>query len=181
MSIKKRDLLDFLDAVERKAIRSVRDKHEVTIKEIKEEKLMPYMAHIESYQRHINHLINNINDIIGEMSIDLEVAYPTGTYGSVERELLQFKGQRLKNRIVDSCNFKGEVMNAKNNRDKEIEEVMANYGKVRQVCISLPSGNKVAAYLKGLGFDISNLEKEEELSLVADIDKSKLFVCGDNK
>ena len=45
----------------------------------------------------------------------------------------------------------------------------------------MSSAKKIAEYLKGLGFDLSNLEEDEMKSLVANIDKSKLFVCGERK
>ena len=39
----------------------------------------------------------------------------------------------------------------------------------------------IASYLEETGFDISSLKESKNTQLVAKVDKSKLFVCGDNK
>ncbi|CAI3202323.1 hypothetical protein CNEO2_2920001 [Clostridium neonatale] len=44
----------------------------------------------------------------------------------------------------------------------------------------MSSAKKIAEYLEGLGFDISTLKEDEMKYLSTDIDKSKLFVCGEN-
>lgn len=53
--------------------------------------------------------------------------------------------------------------------------------KVYIVSKSMSSAKKIAEYLEGLGFDLSSLKEDEMQALVADIDKSKLFVCGERK
>ena len=43
-------------------------------------------------------------------------------------------------------------------------------------------GKDVAEYLEAIGFDISSVRKGDDcVALSVDIDKTKLFVCGDNK
>lgn len=111
------------------------------------------------------------------MREDTEVLYN----GSYDIDYGKRYLSNLKSSIVNNCSFQGEVQKLKDAKNKEIKEVKANYHKVRVVSKSMSSAKKIAEYLKGLGFDLSSLEEDEMKSLVADIDKSKLFVCGERK
>ena len=87
---------------------------------------------------------------------------------------------RIEEIVRENSSFNGQVMKLKQARNKEIEEVRFNYKKVYMVSKDMSSAKKIAEYLEGLGFDISTLKEDEMKYLSTDIDKSKLFVCGEN-
>lgn len=178
--MKKRDLLDFIDKVEIKAIRSVEKRWDKVIKEKKDQLLSKYKDSIQMYQNTFSNLSANIRNILCDMKDDNEVGYVGGYYG-IESTLSNLEGNKLFLRIAEKCTFIGEVQKLYDLRNKEIEEVKANYLKVKAVSQNMRETKKIAEYLKELGFDISSVEDEQVTALVADIDKSKLFVCGENK
>jgi len=111
------------------------------------------------------------------MKEDLETAY-SGNYRI--NDGLKYLSN-IKTKISSDCNFQGEVMKLEQARDKEIEEVEFNYKKVYIVSKGMSSTKKIVEYLESLGFDLSTLKEDEMKYLSTDIDKSKLFVCGENK
>lgn len=173
----KKDLLEFIERVERKAIRSVEDRFNKEIEDKKNEVLAKYEEKISMYQDTFNRFSTNLTNLLTDMNEDLEVAYSGNYY---IKDGLQYLSN-IKNRISSSCNFQGEVQKLKDKKKKEVEEVQANYKKVYIVAKSMSSSKKIAEYLEGLGFDLSSLKEDEMKALVADIDKSKLFVCGERK
>lgn len=173
----KKDLLMFIERVERKAISSVEARFNKEIEEKKKEVLSKYEEKINMYQNSLNRVVTNITNLLTDMKEDVEVAYEGNYY--LDQSFKRIN--RLKINIVDSCMFKGEIQKIKDRRSREIEEVKANYHKVYVVSKSMSSAKKIAEYLEGLGFDLSTLKEDEITALVADIDKDKLFVCGDRK
>ncbi|GAA0827273.1 hypothetical protein [Clostridium tertium] len=173
----KKDLLEFIDRVERKAISSVEDRFNKAIEVKKNEVLAKYEDSIDLLQDTFNRFSVNLTNLLTDMSEDLEVAYSGNYYIKDGLKYLS----NIKNRISSSCDFKGEVQKLEDQKKKEIEEVRANYKKVYVVSKSMSSAKKIAEYLEGLGFDLSSLKEDEINALVADIDKSKLFVCGERK
>ncbi|MGG7215396.1 hypothetical protein ACQPUY_17630 [Clostridium nigeriense] len=173
----KKDLLEFIERVERKAISSVEARFNKEIEEKKSEILSKYEEKINMYQDSLNRVVTNITNLLTDMKEDVEVAYEGNYY--LDQSFKRIS--RLKISIVDSCMFKGEIQKIKDRRNKEIEEVKANYHKVYVVSKNMSSAKKIAEYLEGLGFDLSSLKEDEMKALVADIDKSKLFVCGERK
>jgi vacuolar-type H+-ATPase subunit I/STV1 len=179
--IKKKDLLMFLGLVENKAIGSVTLKYKPLIDAAEKKALEPYQSKIDSIQKRINSIFTDVQNLVIPMKEDKNTGYSVGYNNSVEGMLRKLEGVKAVELILSNCDFENSTSLIYAERDKEIKEVKDNYKKVRVVCEGLENGKKVAEYLKGLGFDLSNLEKEEQTALVADIDKSKLFVCGDNK
>lgn len=173
----KKDLLEFIDRVERKAISSVEARFNKEIEEKKSEILSKYEEKINMYQDSLNRVVTNITNLLADMKEDIEVAYEGNYY--LDQSFKRIS--RLKINIVDSCTFKGEIQKIIDRRNKEVEEVKANYHKVYVVSKNMSSAKKIAEYLEGLGFDLSSLKEDEMKALVADIDKSKLFVCGERK
>lgn len=173
----KKDLLEFIERVERKAIRSVEDRFNKEIEDKKNEVLAKYEEKISMYQDTFNRFSTNLTNLLTDMNEDLEVAYSSNYYIKDGLKYLS----NIKNIISSSCNFQGEVQKLKDKKKKEVEEVQANYKKVYIVAKSMSSSKKIAEYLEGLGFDLSSLKEDEMKALVADIDKSKLFVCGERK
>ena len=173
----KKDLLEFIERVEKKAVGSVETKFNKEIEAKKNEVLSKYEEKINMYQDSLNRVVTNITNLLTDMKEDIEVAYEGNYY--LDQSFKRIN--KLKSNIVDSCMFKGEIQKIKDRRKKEIEEVQANYKKVYIVSKSMSSAKKIAEYLEGLGFDLSSLKEDEMQALVADIDKSKLFVCGERK
>ena len=172
----KRDLLDFIERVQHKAVRSVEDRFEKEIEKKKSEVLSKYEDNINLLQNTFNRFSTNLTNLLTDMKEDKEVAY-SGNW-SISNSLENLNN--MKTRISSSCYFEGQVQKLKDQRDKEIEAVKANYHKVYVGSKSMSSAKKIAEYLEGLGFDLSSLKEDEMKALVADIDKSKLFVCGEN-
>lgn len=180
--MRKHELLDFIDKVERKAVNSVEDRYKQVINDEKLRVLESkgYMERINKIQHDLNLLFDKAQSLVLDMTENVEVKYKD--YCNLASEISTFTGEGLLNRVLQKSSFEGgSVQKIINKKYKEIQEVKDNYAKVRAVCQRLENGKKVAEYLKGLGFDLSSLEAKENKALVADIDKSKLFVCGDNK
>lgn len=173
----KKDLLEFIERVEAKAVKSVKEKFNKKISEKEVEVLSKYEDSINLLQDTFNRFSANLSNVMADMKEDKEVAFH-GNYRI--NDGINYLSN-IKERIIKDCDFEGKVQKIRNARDKEIAEVKANYHKVYTVAKSMSSAKKIADYLKELGFDISSIEDDAVTSLVADIDKSKLFVCGENK
>ncbi|WP_195264520.1 hypothetical protein [Clostridium sp. 1001275B_160808_H3] len=173
----KKDLLEFIERVERKAISSVEARFDKEIEVKKQEVLSKYEDSINMLQDTFNRFSTNLTNLLTDMKEDMQVAYVSNW--DINTSLNRLSD--IKRNIVYSCDFQGKVQKLKDKREKEIEEVKANYHKVYVVSKSMSSSKKIAEYLEGLGFDLSSLKEDEMNALVADIDKSKLFVCGERK
>ncbi|AAK79163.1 hypothetical protein BJV85_002807 [Clostridium acetobutylicum] len=182
--IKKRECLEFIDKVEKKAINSVEERY---LKKIKNEKIKilketGYMKRLKKIQKNFNLIFDEFNNLALEMNENKAVDYGTGRYYNFEYEGSHFTSEGIVRRTIENCSFHGgSVELIENEEKKEIEAVKDNYDKVRIVVKRNPNGVKAAEYLKGLGFDITSLEKDESRALTIKIDKTKLFVCGENK
>lgn len=174
----KRDLLEFINRVETKAINSVCDKYNKLIEIKKVEVLSKYKDRINMYQDSFNRLSTNIRLLLTDLKEDGEVAY--SSHGTIENRLKSLEGNRIEELIFHNSSYRGEVEKIKNERDKEIKAVKDNYYKVYIVSKNMSSAKKIAEYLEGIGFDISTLKEDEIQALTAELDISKLFVCGDN-
>lgn len=172
----KKDLLEFIERVEQKAINSVEKRFRVEIELKKKEVLNKYENKIDFLQDTFNRFSTNLTNLLSDMKEDTQVSYD-GDWKI--RDGLRYL-ECIKNRIVEGCSFQGEVQKLRNQCDKEVQEVKANYHKVYIVSKNMSNAKKIAEYLEGLGFDLSSLKEDEMKALVADIDKSKLFVCGEN-
>ena len=181
--MKKKDLMSFIDHVERKAVSSVKEKFYKLI-EIEKKTIMEstgYAARIAKVQKKINDLHTEATALTIDMNEDKTVNYQESY--SLAYRLNEFSGKnRFYDRVCLNAGYDGgSVELIKNEREKEILAVRENYNKVRVVSDSYTSANKIAEYLKALGFDLSTIENKESAALTVKIDKSKLFVCGENK
>lgn len=182
--IKKRVCMEFIDKVEAKAIKSVKENYSKKIDEEKGKLLNEtgYLKRLKKLQKEFNSIFDEFNNLALEMNENKAIHYGTGYYSSFENGTKCFTSKGLIDSTLTKCMFDGgSVTLIENERDKEIEEVKDNYYKVKIVCERKANGAQAAEYLKGLGFDISSLEKDESKALTVKIDKSKLFVCGENK
>lgn len=171
----KKDLLDFIERVEYKAVASVENRWNKEIQAKKNEVVEPYKEQIQAYQNIFNRFSTNLTALLTNMKEDIEVGY-RGNYVIQEglKDLCNIEA-----RIKESCSFDGTVEKLYQAKRKEVEEVETNYKKVYMVSKTM-TAKKIAEYLEGLGFDLSSLKEDEMKYLSTDIDKSKLFVCGDN-
>ncbi len=172
----KKDLLSFIERVEKKALISVRRKWNEEIKNKENEVMGKYKEKISMYQGAFNRFSSNLTELLTDMREDIEIGYTGSTYVSNGLNYLTTLNSSIKN----CCQFNGEVAKLRDLRNKEIEEVELNYKKVWAVSKTM-TPKKIEEYLTGLGFDLSSLQEDEMKYLSTDIDKSKLFVCGENK
>lgn len=173
----KNDLVGFVIKVKSKAMNSVQNRHDKLIQIKKDELLLPYAERIEQLQHSFNMFSTKTTTLLTEIKEDVEIGY-NGSY-DISHGLNYLS--KLKEKILYNSDFKGEVRKMYSLKDKEVEEVRENYNKVLDTCKSMNSAKRIAEYLEELGFDISTLKEDTNKSLVADIDRSKLFVCGENK
>ena len=173
----KKDLLEFISRVETKAVNSVRDRYTKLIADKEKEVTEQYNDRIGILQSSFNHFSSNLVKLLADMREDGEVAY----YGSRSIDNSLENLSDLHERIVSRCDFNGQVQKIVDSMSKEINAVKVNYNKVYVVAKNMGSAKEIAKYLKELGFDISSLENDNITALVADIDRTKLFVCGENK
>lgn len=173
----KKDLLEFIERVEEKALDSVKKRWKENIIKKENEVMSKYDKKIAMYQSSFNNFSTNLTNILTDMKEDLEISYQHSY--NIQNGLINLKN--IRNSIVSNSSFQGEVQKLKDLRDKELKEVEFNYKKVYIVSKGMSSSKKIAEYLEGLGFDISNLKEDEMKYLSTDIDKTKLFVCGENK
>lgn len=175
--MRKPDLLEFIERVKHKAVKSVEEKYDTEIKAAKDKAISKYTEKIAIYQDSFNRFSTNLTNLLTDMKEDVEVAYNNSYDLTTGLNYLE----NIKESIASSCSFKGKVQKIKDAKTKEIEEVKKNYDTVYAVCKSMGSANRIAEYLEELGFDISSVKDKNMTALVAQVDKSKLFVCGDNK
>lgn len=175
--MRKADLLDFIERVKHKAIKSVEAKWNEEIQKKKSEIIAKYDEKINMYQSSFNNFSSNITNLLTDMKEDLEVGYS----GSSDIKNGLYYLANIREQIVSNCSFKGEVQKLKDLKAKEVKEVEDNYQTVYTVCNGMNSANRIAEYLEELGFDISSIKDKNMTALVAQVDKSKLFVCGDNQ
>lgn len=177
MKMYKRDLVNFIEKVEQKAVASVQKRYDAVIQEKKDEVFSKYKTDIARIQKKINAATTELIGLQTEMTEDVEVAYSSNWH--IRYGINYLTG--IEEEIYKTCSFNGEVQKIVAENQKEIQAVKDNYFKVRMTVNKMSSAKKIAEYLTDLGFDLSSLEEVEETSLVAEIDKSKLFVCGENK
>lgn len=185
MRMKKKDVMEFLDKVENKAVFAVKEKYYELIQnektQIAEESGL--LAHISKLQKKINEIHRMQCDFMTKISEENEsISYIVGNWNSLESHIDKWCGkEEVKRRILGNCPIQNnEIVRLKNVRDKEIEEVRKNYQIVKAVCKEKRNGVLAGEYLTSLGFDLSSLEKIKN-EVIEKVDTSKLFVCGENK
>lgn len=175
--MRKEDLLGFIVRVERKAVKSVEEKFNAEIQTAKDKAMSKYDEKIAMYQDTFNRFSTNLTNLLTDLKENTEVGYE-GSY-RINDGLSYLKN--IREGIDRGCSFKGQVQKIRDAKTKEVEEVKKNYDTVYKVCKSMSSANRIAEYLEELGFDISSVKDKNITALVAQVDRTKLFVCGDNK
>lgn len=184
--MKKRDLMNFIDIVEAKAVRSVTERHDKIINNAKEELFAKggYNERINKIQKQVNSLQIETQNLVLDLCENKEINYPKyGNYDLLSELNNHIGKSTTKAKMMSKSKFDGGniplLIKAKS---LEIEGVKENYAKVRYVSQEKTSAKDIAEYLEAIGFDISSVRKGDDcVALSVEIDKSKLFVCGDNK
>ena len=184
--MKKKELMRFIDLVEAKAVKSVTERHNKIINDTKEELFAEggYSERINKIQKQVNSLQMETQNLILELIENEKINYPKyGNYDLLQR-LNEHTGKTtIKTTTISNSKFSGGniplLIKAK---EIEVKEVRENYAKVRYVAQEKTSAKDIAEYLEAIGFDVSSVRKGDDcVALSVEIDKSKLFVCGDNK
>ena len=184
--MRKRDLMDFIEVVENKALRSVRERHDKIIiaEKIKIMGEGGYTDRIKKIQKEVNSLYAIANKLSNDMQNDIKVKYPVYSYSDLACKLRDFTTKNcIQNEMTRQSKFEGsKIPLLLKEKETELRGVEENYNKVKMVSRTKRYGKDVAEYLEGLGFDISSVRKGDDcVALSVDIDKKLLFVCGDNK
>lgn len=184
--MKKKDLMNFIDLVEKKAVKSVTERHDKIINDEKERLFAEsgYNGSIGKIQKQVNSLQAEVQNLVLKMSGNIEVGYPKYLSWDLLHRLNNFTGKnQVQTQMISESDFKGgKIPLLIKAKETEIKEVRDNYSKVRYVSQSKINTKDIAEYLEGIGFDISSVRKGDDcVALSVEIDKSKLFVCGDNK
>jgi len=181
--LRKKELLEFLDTVEQKASKSVTERYNTLIAKAKEDVFQDYdvTPRISIIQKKINELQDLLVGLATDLKENTSIKY-NSHYDLVSGLSDRTGTDSLHKRIIEHCSFNcHEVQDLKKEKETELAAVTANYHKVRVVCQSMRSADKITEYLEGLGFDLSFIKKKADMALTAPIDTTKLFVCGDTK
>lgn len=183
--MKKRDLMNFIDAVEHKAIKSVTERHDKIINDAKEELFEKngFNERIKKVQNKVNSLQIEAQNLVLDLNENIEINYPKGRYDLCHRLNEHTGKSTLKENILYASTYKGgQIPLLIKAKEKELQGVQENYAKVRYVSHSKTCAKDVGIYLEAVGFDISSVRAGDDcMALSVELDKSKLFVCGENK
>jgi len=184
--MKKKELMDFINLVEHKAVRSVTERHDKIINKAKEELFVKggYNERIARIQKQVNSLHTELQELVLNLNDNIEINYKKYNNYDLLHGINDHIGKlTIKVYTVSHSNFDGgQIPLLVKAKDLEIEGVKENYQKVRWVSNSKTSAKEIAEYLEVVGFDISSVKKGDDcVALSVELDKSKLFVCGDNK
>lgn len=173
---------NWIEAVECKAVKSLKDKFELKKSELEE------AVRAEIGLRSLIDEIKMLNDkilileeeIFATYASDGRINYDRKYYGSFFKGCVSSK--EIESRLGVSCRIESQqLLTLEKKYDEEVRLVKENYATVRAKAWSL-SPKKAIEYLKELGFDTSSLDTESKQELaVVNVDKRYLFVCGDNK
>lgn len=173
MKVLKKDLREFVDSVERKAINSVKAKYNKTIEQSK-----LYRTE-EQFEK-----INKIKDIMIKAQSEMQELLDSGLFNAWGK--LYYANKDCRDSIgclkrIDYLDITDNELeeNLIEEKKKKVQEVENEYAKVKGF-IGANTPIKGYNYLKELGFDVSSIPVYENgqisTALVTQIDTSKLFV-----
>lgn len=198
----KTQCINFIEAVKRKALRSVEERYaerkEVIQQEIIERNdILGKTKHMQNLIKEIieiNESLKFINDPAVEnkqpkyyykdsISRNIESDYKYSVNTVVDHsvsDLTQFEKNYISKIFEDRYEIKDpRYLEILEEEKQELTAVKENYNKVLTEASTLHNGKRVVKFLQDLGFDVSSLIYEEDSSNT--IDTSKLFVCGEKK
>lgn len=184
--MKKRDLMEFINLVEAKALKSVSKRHNKIIEDAKEKLFEDngFNRRISAIQKQLNSMREEVGNLFLDMYENKEINHPRNHYDGLLSRLNEYSGgTSLKEKILKDSSFSGgQIPLLIKAKEQEMSDVSTQYGKVRYVSNSKTSAKDIAQYLEEVGFDISSVRKGDDcVALSVELDKSKLFVCGENK
>jgi hypothetical protein len=185
--IPKRVVLSFIDKVQEKAMKAIADKYEPLIQAEREKAISdnPVLKDAAEVGQDCIDTLFEISQRLEKLNIN----FVTKHYGSIFSVATRFnKGNELvpvnfKGILAAECDL--EILNsrigklsaeyyAKQNETREEYSKLYNY-------VRTMDGVKGTKYLESIGFDVSWIKENASKPTEDKIDKSKIFVCGDNK
>lgn len=176
MKVYKKDIYDFLQKVEAKAVKSVEKKYNDMILESKKERTSNYIKQMQEFSNKVAKLYEESQTLV-EYYGDL---YPNKwsslhyLESSLENALRHCNG--IEAREVKSNGYEKQLLL---NKREELNAVQKEYAKLMHYAKN-NSAKESYNLLQELGFDVSSLAQTEQ-AIIEKADKSKLFVCGENK
>lgn len=176
--IKKKQITEFIDKVENKAIKFLEEAKEKEINEIKNEEYSKYSNEIENLQFKLSNLISDTQALRNKMVYNESIRDYNYDYDKMCISNLNSAFNNLKKYTkLHYKKSKTETIETKWN--KKIRATRREYDTLR-TNMKNKSAKKCKEELAALGFDVSSIRDEDaETSLVQTIDTSKLFVCGE--
>lgn len=177
MKVYKKDVNNFLLKVEEKAIKSVQKKYDDMILQSKTERVDDYLKEMREFGRKLEALVTEAQELYGKhQHLYDKPAWSNLCY------VVSYLQNALSN--CNGINASSVMANAHEQqlfieKKEQLNEVQKEYAKLKHYAKN-NSAKESYNLLKEIGFNVSSLEQKEE-SLITMADKSKLFVCGENK
>ena len=173
MKLLKRDIKIFIEKVENKAVKSIRKKFDLIVFEYLEANYGEIVGDIKFYAPQLENIINSLAPLIEKAD----------GYSPSTKVIHYLNNTLYQLNSVSVSDFKNEDDNIKKLRvmmGEEVEQVKQEYEKIYHY-LKVNSAKETYNYLIQLGFDVSSIPTGNNVPTITNIDKSKLFVCGDNK
>lgn len=178
----KKEVINWIERVEQKALSSVRKKYNdaVVAEENRILKESGAQDILDSCARIISQAVaenERLNTLVAESK---NIRYEKNAYFGLSRQLAD--AQEVKSAFTRYANFESkELTRLKKSHEETERNVRANYAAVREAIKNKSNARRCLEYLKEVGFDVSDLEKLECTEIAVAVDKRYLFVCGENK
>lgn len=171
----KADIRHFIEAVRVKAIHSVSKQYDDKINALKEERSRSFMVIRDHAVKILGDMINGLDQASQDSGLEW------GAHGAYKSAInyMEHAMRNLNSISMLSLNNDETEQALRSECEQRIEEVRAEYNKLSAFC-DVHTAKETYNMLKDLGFDVSSLERTKNMPTVQ-ADKSKLFVCGDNK
>lgn|GEM_PF-3599406 len=174
--LKKTDVYEFIKKVERKAINSVKEKHEILI----DQAIESYLNKPEN--KDFKTAIKETDEYSLKSSKAQSVIHKhTGitTYYVSETNMKESLFKSYRKSPSDLVN------QARSERDFQVASVEKEYAKIMRICQNKKTGEQAKTALIALGFDVAWLDNLSNLPVVVNeaefkIDKSLVFPCGES-
>lgn len=176
MKVYKKDIYNFLEKVEAKAVASVHKDYQKRIDESKRERSKEFMVKKNQITAHLESALAKLEEL-AIIHHDIHfVSY--SDYVSGQRNLMNAIRSLNKSShtdIVPNPDEKQLIVE----RDQLLADVQKEYAKLNAYC---KENKAIDSYnmLIELGFDVSSIPTSDR-QIIAKADKSKLFVCGERK
>lgn len=177
MKIYKKDLNEFIEKVEEKAVNSIFEKHSKIIKDSKDKRFLVYENEIKDIE---NLLLKAHKKAL--LISENQNNWTAGYYCEKHiRESITYCKNVTSKDMKDTELEDYQVIE----RKKEISATRTEYLKVKSY-IKNNTPKKGYEYLKEIGFDVASIPVYDNngsncTAVIVKVDTNKLFVCGDNE